>query len=100
MLKDSCQAKFNPSQFVPGLKIVDWRAISKNETEIAEKLMEIGPLSVALNAQLLQFYHKGIFNPIKCDPKALNHGKSTRNFSLFLQLSHNYLFSCVACRMG
>jgi cathepsin F len=35
--------------------------------------MAIGPLSVALNAELLQFYHKGVFNPIFCNPKSLDH---------------------------
>ena len=79
-LKDSCQAKLDPKSFVPNLKISDWRAISTNETDIAEKMMEIGPLSVALNAQMLQFYHKGVFNPIKCDPKSLNHGQSFFNY--------------------
>lgn len=73
LLKDSCQAKFNKSQLVPNLKVVDWKAISENETDIAEQLMNIGPLSVALNAEMLQFYHSGIFNPISCNPKNLDH---------------------------
>jgi cathepsin F len=48
----------------------------QNETIIAEQLMKIGPLSVALNAELLQFYHKGIFEPHHfCNPKNLDHGK-------------------------
>ena len=72
-LKDSCQAKLNPDKFVPNLQVVDWKRTSENETEIAEQLMNVGPLSVALNAGLLQFYHKGIFDPITCNPKKLNH---------------------------
>ncbi len=73
-LKDSCQAKFNKTQLVPNLNVVDWKAISKNETDIAQQLMNIGPLSIALNAEMLQFYHKGIFNPFSCDPANLDHG--------------------------
>ena len=72
-LKDSCQAKLKMSNFVPNLKVVDWKLISQNETDMAEKMMNYGPLSVALNAELLQFYHKGIFNPLRCDPTNLDH---------------------------
>ena len=36
--------------------------------------MTIGPLSVALDAELLQFYHKGVFNPIFCSKTSLDHG--------------------------
>jgi cathepsin F len=78
LLKDSCQAKFNTTKFVPNLKLVDWKAISENETEIAIATKELGPMSVALNAELLQFYSKGIFDPIKCDPKRLDHGNSSQ----------------------
>jgi cathepsin F len=28
---------------------------------------------VALDAELLQFYHKGVFDPPKCNPTELNH---------------------------
>jgi len=45
----------------------------KDETVIASALMTTGPLSVALNAELLQFYHKGVFNPLMCNPKNLDH---------------------------
>ncbi|CAF0876850.1 unnamed protein product [Brachionus calyciflorus] len=72
-LSDSCQAKLDPSKFIPNLKVIDWNQTSLNETDISAQLMTIGPLSVALNAQKLQFYHKGIFDPISCDPKELNH---------------------------
>ena len=42
--------------------------------DIAAQLMSIGPLSVALDATMLQFYHKGIFNPILgCSKTHLNH---------------------------
>lgn len=72
-LKDSCQAKLNKNKFISDLKVVDWKRTSDNETEIALQLMNIGPLSVALNAELLQFYFRGVFNPISCNPEGLNH---------------------------
>ncbi|XP_064599468.1 cysteine proteinase 1-like [Liolophura sinensis] len=70
---ESCEAKVDRSKFVAGLQVVDWKAISQNETVIADQLMKIGPLSVALDATLLQFYHRGVFNPPFCDPKSLDH---------------------------
>lgn len=72
-LKDSCQAKLRPEKFLPNLKVVDWKRISENETDIAIQLMNYGPLSIALNAELLQFYHHGVFDPYFCDPKNLDH---------------------------
>lgn len=73
LLSQSCQAKVDSEKFVPNLKVVDWKRIDQNETEIAAQLMNYGPLSVALNAELLQFYFGGVFDPFLCNPKALNH---------------------------
>lgn len=74
LLKDSCQAKLDPSKFVKNLKIDDWKQTSEDEVEIAGQLMKIGPMSVALDATMLQFYHKGIFNPfLGCSKTHLNH---------------------------
>ena len=39
--------------------------ISHDEHEIAEALLEHGPLSAALNAAWMQFYRKGISHPRK-----------------------------------
>lgn len=72
-MTQSCAAKLDPKKFVPGLKVADWKAIDTNETVIAEQLMAIGPLSVALDASLLQFYHKGVYNPIFCSKTELDH---------------------------
>ena len=74
-LKDSCQAKLDESKFVKNLKVVDWKRTSLNETDIALQLMHIGPLSIALNAELLQFYFGGVFDPFDsiCHAKNLNH---------------------------
>ncbi|XP_076472387.1 cathepsin L-like [Babylonia areolata] len=71
---ESCAAKLDPSKFVPGLKIADWKAISENETEMAAALMATGPLSIALDATMLQFYRRGVFAPfVGCSKTALNH---------------------------
>lgn len=48
-------------------------------------LVERGPLSIAINAMTLQFYHSGIWDPIlPCDPNSLDHavllvGYDTKN---------------------
>lgn len=72
-MTQSCGAKIDPTKFIPGLKVADWKAIDQNETIIAEQLMAIGPFSVALDAELLQFYRKGVFNPIFCSKTSLDH---------------------------
>ncbi|KAK7094097.1 cathepsin L-like [Littorina saxatilis] len=71
---ESCAAKVDPSKFVPDLKVADWKAISQNETEIAAAMMTTGPLSVALDATMLQFYRRGVFAPfVGCSKTALDH---------------------------
>ncbi|CAF1240174.1 unnamed protein product [Rotaria magnacalcarata] len=73
LIKDSCESKLDTTKFISGLKVVDWKAINEDETNIAGALMIAGPLSTALNAEQLQFYHEGIFDPPVCNPKTLNH---------------------------
>ena len=47
----------------------------QSEEEIMSALVNQGPLSVLINAELLQFYHSGVWDPIvKCDPTSLDHG--------------------------
>ncbi|KAL5007059.1 hypothetical protein ScPMuIL_015865 [Solemya velum] len=69
----SCAAKLNRTKFITGLEVVSWEQVDKNETIMADQLMKLGPLSIALNAALLQFYHSGIFDPPICDPQDLDH---------------------------
>ena len=38
------------------------------------ELVSRGPLSVLINAELLQFHHSGVWDPPGCDPTALDHG--------------------------
>ena len=47
----------------------------QNETVIRDQLMNIGPLSIALDATLLQFYSKGVYDPLFCSKTHMNHGK-------------------------
>merc|ERR1712146_433086 len=45
-----------------------------DEGEIAAYVEAHGPVSVALNANNLQFYFGGISDPLLCSPKHINHG--------------------------
>ena len=49
---------------------------TQDEEEIATYLSETGPLSVAINAEPLQYYEGGVYNPdeSECDPAGLDHG--------------------------
>ena len=69
----SCSAKLNTNQFVPGLKLNFVIVIERNEAAMKNALVQLGPLSVILNAQQLQFYHHGVWNPPDCDTFDLNH---------------------------
>jgi cathepsin F len=82
-LSDSCQAKLDSSKFVPDLKVKGWMRTGRDENEIAAQLMKNGPFSVALNAELLQFYFGGVFDPFDsiCNRDALNHAV-VNNFSI------------------
>ena len=50
-------------------QVADWGAVSTDEDEIAQALVSIGPLSVLLNAEKLQFYKEGVFSPSHCNPE-------------------------------
>ncbi|XP_047984386.1 procathepsin L-like [Leguminivora glycinivorella] len=45
-----------------------------DEEELKNKLVNLGPLAVALNANDFQFYHKGILEPKNCKGQDPNHG--------------------------
>ncbi len=51
-------------------------AADQDEEKIKKMLAETGPLSIAINAEPLQFYDGGILNAdsSECDPQSLNHG--------------------------
>ena len=47
--------------------------IGEDEDEIAEALLEHGPLAIALNAFGMQFYHSGVSHPLSflCSPEGI-----------------------------
>lgn len=69
-----CNASYSTCGTKPSAKISSWRAISTNETVIQQELAATGPLSVLIDAALLQSYSSGVIAPSSwCDPTALDH---------------------------
>lgn len=61
------------SHFVVSLS--DYKKVDIDETAMSGSLAQVGPLSVALNASLLQFYKSGVFDPpdMLCNKEDLDH---------------------------
>ena len=69
-----CNASYSTCGTKMSAKISSWRAISTNETVIQQELAATGPLSVLVDAALLQSYSSGVIAPSSwCDPTALDH---------------------------
>ncbi|XP_011309436.1 uncharacterized protein [Fopius arisanus] len=58
------------------VKVVSAVNITSNETEMAQWLVQNGPMAIGINANAMQFYMGGISHPFRllCDPGSLDHG--------------------------
>jgi len=59
--------------YTDGAQITSWTMIPSNETQMAAFLYKTGPLSIAVDAELWQFYFEGIFDFPWCGT-TLDHG--------------------------
>jgi len=59
-----------------GATIKSWKFLPTDEAQLAAAVAADGPVAVAINADLLQFYGSGIIktDSSECDPEALDHG--------------------------
>lgn len=59
-----------------GATITNWTAISQDEDQIAQQLSQRGPLSIGINAAMMQLYMGGVADPLDllCNKKKLDHG--------------------------
>jgi len=59
-----------------GAQIKSWKFLPTDEAQLAAAVAADGPVAVAINADLLQFYGSGIIKASKssCDPDSLDHG--------------------------
>eukprot|EP00761_Pharyngomonas_kirbyi_P006106 gb/GECH01006112.1/.p1 GENE.gb/GECH01006112.1/~~gb/GECH01006112.1/.p1 ORF type:complete len:343 (+),score=58.24 gb/GECH01006112.1/:1-1029(+) len=64
--------RFQPGSV--GAHISSWEAAPSDEKQLAAYLVNNGPISVAMNAEWLQFYVGGVSDPWFCDPKKPDHG--------------------------
>ena len=58
------------------VQVVSAVNITSNETEMAQWLVKNGPISIAINANAMQFYIGGVSHPFHflCNPEDLDHG--------------------------
>jgi cathepsin F len=55
-------------------KVSGYKMLPTKDEDLAAWLVANGPVSVAINAEWLQFYFGGISDPLWCSPTALDHG--------------------------
>merc|ERR1712130_589023 len=69
-IDDTCRFKNS----TVGAKVTGWEMLPTDEDKLAAWLATNGPVSVAINAEWLQFYFGGISDPMWCNPENLDHG--------------------------
>ncbi|XP_066152211.1 uncharacterized protein [Euwallacea fornicatus] len=71
-IDDKCNFNVNKIK----VKLVSAVNISQNEKHMAKWLVAKGPISIAINANAMQFYLGGVSHPFKvlCSPNNLDHG--------------------------
>ncbi|XP_043480453.1 uncharacterized protein LOC122510104 [Leptopilina heterotoma] len=69
---ETCQFKKSKAK----VQVASAVNITSNETQMAQWLIENGPIAIGINANAMQFYMGGISHPPKflCNPKNLDHG--------------------------
>ncbi|XP_012946113.1 cysteine proteinase 1 [Aplysia californica] len=71
--RDSCEAKYDRSKFVPGIKVKDFVNFPSDESALVENLVEVGPLVAGIDATDMQLYTGGVLQATSCRPEQLNH---------------------------
>jgi len=76
------KCKFNRSNVVA--RVSGGLEISQNETQMAQWLLQNGPISVGLNANAMQFYMGGVSHPWKflCRADGIDHGVLITGFGI------------------
>ena len=73
--------------------------IGQDEDEIAEALMEHGPLAIALNAAWMQFYHGGVSHPLSylCDPSGLGTFITYDSWAMIVKMTYDrdHVHACI-----
>ncbi|GAV60741.1 Peptidase_C1 domain-containing protein/Inhibitor_I29 domain-containing protein [Cephalotus follicularis] len=66
------ECKFDPEKVV--VRVVNFTNIPTDENQIAQHLVQYGPLAVGLNAVFMQTYIGGVSCPLICSKRWVNHG--------------------------
>lgn len=73
---DGRDEKCHFKQNLARVQITSGLNITSNETQMAQWLVQNGPITIGINANAMQFYVGGVSHPFKflCSPKNLDHG--------------------------
>jgi len=70
--EDSCPSDF-PGNLPMVATVSGWEEVGATEEEVMEALIRYGPLSVLIDATLLQFYRRGVFSGRFCQKLVTDH---------------------------